>query len=322
MPEGSTTTSTYTIDAPDTVHLVEFSPFEWSSQLLAIGTATRVTIGTCRFQEESSEVSGVEFEVVQSYQHASLITALAWSPETSISIMPKVIKFCTAGVDRKVTLFSSDLKSDVNMQMLGEHRDYVNDISFHPDKGELIASVSDDHTCCVWSVEGSQVACFPLGAPGMAVAWHEEEPAKLMVAEKKGIIRFYNVQSQHPIMSLDCGHMPLMSADWCHGNSLQVAAAASTDWFVFDTSRSSQPIENKQSHPSMCQQIRWSKSHDHLLATKGGNCSQLKVFNIRSNQVTFSKEFTISNGLAWHFKLPLVAVGVDKKVHFYSVAVL
>jgi len=59
-----------------------------------------------------------------------------------------------------------------------------------------------------------------------------------MVAEKKGIIRFYNVQSQHPIMSLDCGHMPLMSADWCHGNSLQVAAAASTDWFVFDTSRS------------------------------------------------------------------------------------
>jgi len=50
MPEGSTTTSTYTIDAPDTVHLVEFSPFEWSSQLLAIGTATRVTIGTCRFQ--------------------------------------------------------------------------------------------------------------------------------------------------------------------------------------------------------------------------------------------------------------------------------
>jgi len=43
-------------------------------------------------QEESSEVSGVEFEVVQSYQHASLITALAWSPETSISIMPKVIK--------------------------------------------------------------------------------------------------------------------------------------------------------------------------------------------------------------------------------------
>ena len=53
MPEGSAKTSTYSIDAPDVVHLVEFCPFEWSSQLLAIGTggtATRVTIGACRFQ--------------------------------------------------------------------------------------------------------------------------------------------------------------------------------------------------------------------------------------------------------------------------------
>ena len=30
-----------------------------------------------------------------------------------------VARFCTAGVDRKVTLFSSDLKSDVNMQVNG-----------------------------------------------------------------------------------------------------------------------------------------------------------------------------------------------------------
>ena len=74
--------------------------------------------------------------------------------------------------------------------MLGEHRDYVNDISFHPDKGELIASVSDDHTCCVWSVEGSQVACFPLGAPGMAVAWHVEEPAKVTTTSLENLSNF------------------------------------------------------------------------------------------------------------------------------------
>lgn len=66
------------------------------------------------------------------------------------------------------------------LQVLGEHRDYVNEVCFHPDKGDLIASVSDDHTCCVWSLEGSQVACFPLGAPGMAVSWHVEEPAKVV----------------------------------------------------------------------------------------------------------------------------------------------
>ena len=59
-----------------------------------------------------------------------------------------------------------------------------------------------------------------------------------MVAEKKGIIRFYNVLTQQPIMSLDCGVSPLLAADWSQGNSLQVAALAGSDWLVFDTSRS------------------------------------------------------------------------------------
>ena len=59
-----------------------------------------------------------------------------------------------------------------------------------------------------------------------------------MVAEKKGIIRFYNVLNQQPIMSLDCVRSPLLSADWCLGNSLKVAAVAGSEWCLFDTSRS------------------------------------------------------------------------------------
>ena len=59
-----------------------------------------------------------------------------------------------------------------------------------------------------------------------------------MVAEKNGIIRFYNILTQQPIMSLDCGVPPLLDADWCPGNGLQVAALSGTDWVVFDTSRS------------------------------------------------------------------------------------
>ena len=59
-----------------------------------------------------------------------------------------------------------------------------------------------------------------------------------MVAEKKGVIRMYSTLSLQPFMSLDCGHTPLVSADWSLTNELRVAALAGTDWFVFDTSRS------------------------------------------------------------------------------------
>ena len=61
---------------------------------------------------------------------------------------------------------------------------------------------------------------------------------QLMVAEKKGIIRFYSTATQQAFMSLDCGHAPLISADWCYANPLQVAALAGSDLFVFDTSQS------------------------------------------------------------------------------------
>ena len=59
-----------------------------------------------------------------------------------------------------------------------------------------------------------------------------------MVAEKKGIIRFYSLATQQAFLSLDCGHVPLVSADWCFSNSVRIAAMAGTDWFIFDTSRS------------------------------------------------------------------------------------
>ena len=59
-----------------------------------------------------------------------------------------------------------------------------------------------------------------------------------MVAEKKGVIRIYSTITLQPFMSLDCGHTPLVSADWSLTNELRVAALAGTDWFIFDTSRS------------------------------------------------------------------------------------
>ena len=42
--------TTYNIDCHDIVEVVEFSPFEWSSDLLAVATSARISVGSCRFQ--------------------------------------------------------------------------------------------------------------------------------------------------------------------------------------------------------------------------------------------------------------------------------
>lgn len=121
--------------------------------------------------------------------------------------------------------------------MLEGHKDYINDVSYDSD-GELLASISDDHTCKLWAVKEDQkcVLTFHLTGSGVKVCWNTEESGKLLVAEKNGIIRMYNVRSQQAIMSVDAGTVPLLTADW-GPNPLKVACIAGGDLFLWDMSR-------------------------------------------------------------------------------------
>ena len=65
----------------------------------------------------------------------------------------------------------------------------MNCVTFDPDKGSQIASVSDDHTCRIWDVtDQSQQACFALGAPGVSVRWNQQEPMKVSTCIIKHVL--------------------------------------------------------------------------------------------------------------------------------------
>lgn len=80
------------------------------------------------------------------------------------------------------------------------------------------------------------MSTFYLTSPGVGVCWHSEESGKLLVAEKNGLIRMYNVRSQQAIMSLDCGTVPLTATDW-GPNPLKVASIAAGELLLWDVSR-------------------------------------------------------------------------------------
>lgn len=311
----------FTIDCHDTVHVVEFSQLEFLTDLLAVGTTIRLIIVRCTAKEEKNVIVGMEFDEIATFHHGTRVVDICWNPLTDLHSIPRCLALFTAGSDRKLRFLKSDLKADTNVTIVGEHRDHVNAVSSCPTNGGQVVSVSDDHTCCIWSVSEPMqyVACFPLTSPGMAVCWHTKDTGKIMVAEKKGVIRMYSTITLQAFMSLDCGHTPLVSADWSLTNELRVAALAATDWFVFDTSRSSWPLESKQAHSEGGRLVRWSRSHDHMLATTGRPGCQLKVFNIRANQVVFSTDLKITNGLCWHSRMSLVAVGRDRQAVLFVI---
>lgn len=314
---------TYSVRCKDVARVVEFSPYELSSKLLAVGTSTQIIIASCRFPEEDPELEDIEYEELQIFQPGCSITALSWSPETSVSVISSSLRFVAAGMDHNLRIVNLNLKSDPDVEFLKGHKSFINAVAYEPNLGQQIASVGDDNTCRVWekdkdSSEIKEAMCFYLMSPGVSVCWHHEEPKKILVAQKNGILRFFSLHNQQPIMSLDCGQSPLMSADWCSMNSLAIAAGASTDWLLFDSSVSSAPADKKQAHTEGIQQIRWCRCSDNLLATIGHPGCQLKVFSVKQQQLLMSQSYPVGSGLSWHLRLPILVVAGDQRLYFWS----
>ncbi|XP_048404287.1 nucleoporin Nup37 isoform X3 [Stegostoma tigrinum] len=258
--EAASRGATHTVPTDETVHVVEFNPFEdcGTGSLVAYGGDNYIVVGSCRFQEEDAEIKGMEFKTLQTFHRGIRVDSIAWSPETKMDTLTQLIQFCTADADRNLRLLTSDLKENTRWQ--------------------------------------------------------------LMVAQKNGIIRFYDLVTLQAILSLDCGQMPLMSADWCLGNTIKVGAVAGNDWLIWDITRSSYPQEKRPSHLDGARQFRWSKANENLFATTGypGKMnSQLLVHHLGHPQAILFGSAPVASGLSWHRTLPLCAVGGDRKVLFW-----
>lgn len=58
-------------------------------------------------EEDENNQEAVEFNVIHEFSHSSRIHAIAWSPEASVSILPKLLSFYTADSGFNVCLFDS-----------------------------------------------------------------------------------------------------------------------------------------------------------------------------------------------------------------------
>ncbi|TRY62240.1 hypothetical protein DNTS_020205 [Danionella cerebrum] len=309
MPDDTVRSANYTVPCDDYVHVVEFSPYNCGSpaSLLAYGGSQYVVVGTCRFKEEDTEVDGVEFNSLQVFLHGVRVECIAWSPESRLDKIPVFIRFCTAAVDHKIRLWTSELQNSCDVKVLEGHTSYINHLVFEPAEGKQIASVSDDHTCRLWDLDGNETTSFRLRSPGMSICWHPEDLCKLMVAEKKGTIRFYDLVTQHAILSLDSGQMPLMSADWCLTNTIKVGAVVANDW-------------KRPAHVDKARHFRWSRANENLFATTGypGKISsQLLVHHLGHPQPVMIGSASVGAGISWHRTLPLCVIGGDRKLFFW-----
>ncbi|KAL9874712.1 nucleoporin Nup37-like [Glossina fuscipes fuscipes] len=195
------------------IHLIHIHFF-----FLCIAAHENFILSFVRFPEET-ESESFFWEKVKDIYHETRCHALCFTPDTSLMIIPKNVTFCAAGSDFLLRIFRTDLQNSDTVQTLKGHTNYVNEISWS-NKCEFLELVSDDNSCKIWCFESNydNIITFCLSSAGMSVKWHPDDPNKVMVAEKKGVIHMYNVRSQQSVISVECPKIPLLTADWALNN--------------------------------------------------------------------------------------------------------
>ncbi|XP_075236445.1 nuclear pore complex protein Nup37 isoform X2 [Lycorma delicatula] len=274
-----------------------------------------------KIKEEDGELEEeVDLEFLQDFAVKFRIHALAWSPDSSLNVLPKCISFCSASSDFTLRMYSSNTVDPYTELVLEGHKSYINSVAYES-SGDYLASVSDDLTCKLWSVKENKecFATFILKSPGMSVCWHNEEPGKLLVGENNGTVRMYNVEKQQAILSFETSEVPLLSADWSPANSLLVAALAGGNLVIWNTTRPNFPIEKRPLHTKGCL-LRFAQQSEHHVAMIGQPGNTLKVVHTCVKQPVVNAALKCVGGLSWHHRLPYVCAGVDHSICLWKVA--
>lgn len=249
-----------------------------------------------------------------------------------------MVKFCAAGADFHLRIFRSALADRDTVLAVKGHTGYVNDVAWDPE-GAFLASVSDDHTCIIWSDRDDcdTRSVFRLRSAGMSVRWHLEEPDKVLVAEKRGAVYVFNVRTQQTLLSVEAARAPLRCVDWSLVNRWQICGLAGGDVVVWSmrgvgggahqhasaggngVGAGSRPVEVRAIHEDGGQAVRFAPGSDSVVASVGRPGTVLKVTHMRSTVPLVEAQLKLFGGLGWHYRLPYVAAASDRQLCFWRV---
>eukprot|EP00007_Cunea_sp_BSH-02190019_P002296 CAMPEP_0174230978 /NCGR_PEP_ID=MMETSP0417-20130205/1610_1 /TAXON_ID=242541 /ORGANISM="Mayorella sp, Strain BSH-02190019" /LENGTH=355 /DNA_ID=CAMNT_0015308761 /DNA_START=156 /DNA_END=1219 /DNA_ORIENTATION=- len=208
--------------------------------------------------------------------HDTLLHYLAWETDTVVAD-PTLAVSSSSDATSTAPLTSPVLQTSL---VLSGHRSAPIQCNFHPRTDRLtLASIADDLTAKVWDLTTQQITAefFTAYSP-VAVQWHPSEPEQLMVAHAGGEICIQDLRSNRVALRMHApSTAPLSSVDWCVLDSLRVGAASGSEWFVWDLSSSSDPLQARVGHGHSAQHFRWSNTHANVFATAGS--SNLKVWD-------------------------------------------
>ncbi|VEN59338.1 unnamed protein product [Callosobruchus maculatus] len=204
-----------------------------------------------------------------------------------------------------------------NENVLVGHSSYINDVNFDPDN-KYLASTGDDHAVKIWYADGTYKTSFDLTSPGISVCWQREDTCELLVAEKIGIIRFFNVESESPVLSLDYTK-PLCSAHWAPSDRDLVASLHSGELLIWELTKPCLPQQHNIFFNENGGNIKFSPQGE-LVAAVNSLDSSMKIIHVKSQTVKLTASVALPTNITWHYRYPLVCLGDDYRLCFWKTA--
>lgn len=274
---------------------------------------------TADFLQEESENDCFEWNQLKEVFHEYRTTAVAFSPETSLAVLPKSVTLCAAFSDHNLGIFNSDLKDDDTLRILRGHNSYINDIDWEPE-GKYLASASDDHSLILWNCRDNFDPCrrLPFDSCVTACRFHVSDKDKMLIGTKNGVIRYYNIETDQIILSFETSQ-PLMAIDWAPSNYLIIAAISGSEVTTWNLRKTDRPVDTKEVYENSGRIIRFSPVNEHLTASIGCPNWTLKVLHTKSQLPKLCISLDLFGGLCWHHRLPYIAAAFDRKLAFWNV---
>jgi len=261
------------------------------------------------------------------------ITSLALSADSNVSIGRKKLTYAFSVLDSPdVHLVSEETESnfreeifdsDSQIHILKEQSSAITHMAFDGEKGELLASLAEEPICIVWDVVAKRRSCLLiLKSPGVAVMWHKSEPYKLLVVEREGCIKFFNVVKCCAILTINTFVKPIISADWSPRNNLMVAVGTYNSTILFNTSKLNSSAGEPFETLHCTRAIKFSTSSNTTFATLNNPKCEIRMFqsNMRKHVEAIRKEDIQSIG--WVYGMPYLLALIGKELHIYDTSFL
>jgi len=312
---------THTINFLDKISCFELGWSEFMTEFVCIALMDKIILAIIKFPEDN-EMGCLEWKELKELHSDSRIEALSISPESSLAVMPKNVIFCAAGSDFNLRIYTSDLAENDTVQVLSGHKSYINSIAWDYG-GEFLASGSDDHTVALWKIGNnySKEVTLYFKSSVMAVKWHQDEPDRLLVAEKAGVIHLYNAPEKEILLSVESPRVPLMGADWAPSNAAFITCISAGETFVWDLKAPCRPVDKKHIHEDVGMVVQFSPHNELVTASIGRPLTTLKIVHCKSQLPQVEAALSLFGGLSWHARHPYVAAAQDRRLCFWKVLV-